>query len=152
MSAHRNGQNWNRKLRSGGSQQCKQNVPLFLFESEGDREEKSCESGVGGSSVGGCVTSRAFPSLREILRGMYQKLGEVVDDLRLTEVWCSVWVASALVLWQTPSPGCSRQLGALLPTYRAPLAASVLVKDPEARLPVSSYSSLYDDYMSRACL
>eukprot|EP00808_Paulinella_micropora_P002842 g33202.t1 len=35
---------------------------------------------------------------------------EVVDGPRLTEVWCSVWVASALVLWQTPSPGYSRQL------------------------------------------
>eukprot|EP00808_Paulinella_micropora_P008249 g51313.t1 len=62
---------------------------------------------------------------------------EVVDGPRLTEVWCSVWVASALVLWQkwqTPSPGYSRQLGALLPTYR--LTASALVKDSEARLPV----------------
>eukprot|EP00808_Paulinella_micropora_P006577 g12059.t1 len=70
---------------------------------------------------------------------MYQKLGEVnadnvVDGPRLTKVWCSVWVASALVLWQTPSPGYSRQLGALLPTYR--LAASVLVRDSEVRLPV----------------
>eukprot|EP00808_Paulinella_micropora_P005052 g73325.t1 len=77
---------------------------------------------------------------------MYQKLGEVVDGPRLTEVWCSVWVASALVLRRTPSPGYSRQLGALLPTYR--LAASAREGFSEAPRALI----LTDDYMSRACL
>eukprot|EP00808_Paulinella_micropora_P005202 g20402.t1 len=80
---------WDRKLRSGRSQQCKQNAQLLSVGSDADREENTCESGLWVVGQCLCHTSRAIP------RGMYQKFGEVIDCLRLTKVWRRVWVASA---------------------------------------------------------
>eukprot|EP00808_Paulinella_micropora_P011232 g76369.t1 len=85
---------------------------------------------------------------------MYQKLGEVNADKGMSCPTQQPLVVDGPRdgprLTESPSPGYSRQLGALLPTYL--LAASVLVKDSEARLPVLLFLLYLYDYMSRACL